>query len=300
LLVPAEFTLAQLHDVLQAAVGWENCHLHEFLIGRQRFGVPDPDDRLMGGPAYIHERKVHLSDVFNKPGVKAEYIYDFGDGWEHAVIVEKILAPEAGLIYPLCTGGKLHGPPEDCGGIGGFYNFLEAIRDPDHDEHEELLEWIGGSFDPESFSLAAVNQRLRQMFRPSRKTAAKRVAPQSKRAKPVADFLAQSFFSEPGIPRQARKRIRPDEQVPLELNDHERELILKRTLAGYELTNRLRIVPRPGEPPAYRFTLDDLDNLAGHVAAEANHAKDKKLHKQLHRLYVRIAAVLESYTDQEE
>jgi hypothetical protein len=297
LLVPAELTLGQLHDVLQAAMGWENCHLHEFRIGRQRFGVPDPDDRLMGAPACIHERKVHLSDVLHEPGAKAEYTYDFGDSWEHAVMVEKILPPEAGLIYPLCTDGKLHGPPEDCGGIGGFYNFLEAIRDPDHDEHEEMLEWIGGRFDPESFSLAAVNQRLQQKFRPARKTAAKRIAPKPKRATDM-DFLARSFPPASGILPQARKRIRPDEKVPLELNDNERELILKHTFAGDELTNRLRIVPKPGESPIYGFNLDDLDDLAGYVAAEANHAKNKKLQKELQRLFSRIAAVLESYTDE--
>ncbi len=175
LLVPAEFTLEQLHDVLQVAMGWEDCHLHEFRIGRQRFGVPDPDDGLMGLPSCIHERKARLADVLTRPGAKAEYTYDFGDSWEHAVTFEKILTLEAGLIYPLCTAGKLHGPPEDCGGIGGFYNLLEALSDPDHDQHEEMLDWIG-SFDPESFSVAAVNQQLHQMFRPARKTAAKRAA----------------------------------------------------------------------------------------------------------------------------
>jgi Plasmid pRiA4b ORF-3-like protein len=186
LLVPAELTLAQLHDVLQAAMGWENCHLHEFRIGRHRFGVPDPNDRLMGGAGCVNERKARLFEVFGKVGAKGEYTYDFGDTWEHAVTVEKILMPDAGLIYPLCTDGKLHGPPEDCGGIGGFYHLLEAIRDPDHDEHEELLEWIG-SFDPEAFSVAAINQQLRRKFRPARKTAAKRVPPKPKHARSGAE-----------------------------------------------------------------------------------------------------------------
>jgi hypothetical protein len=181
-LVPSDFTLAQLHDVLQAAMGWEDCHMHEFRIGLQRFGVPDPDERLMGMAPCIHERKARLADVLNKLGAKAEYTYDFGDGWDHAIVVEHILTPEAGVVYPLCTDGKLHGPPEECGGIGGFYNFLEAIGDPDHPEHEELLEWIGGSFDPELFSAERVNQRLRQMFRQASKTAAKPVAPKSKHA----------------------------------------------------------------------------------------------------------------------
>jgi len=101
-----------------------------------------------------------------------------------------------------------------------------------------------------------------------------------------------------GITTKDRKQIATDEKVALELSDRERGLIMKHTFAGDELTDRLRIVPRPGEPPAYRFTLDDLDELAGYVAAEANHAKVKKLEKELRRLYARIAAVLESYTDE--
>jgi hypothetical protein len=138
------------------------------------------------------------------------------------------------------------------------------------------------------------NQRLQQKFRSARKTAAKRIAPKPKRATDM-DFLARSFSPASGILPQARKRIRPDEKVPLELNDHERELIVKHTFAGDELTNRLRIAPRPGGSPIYGFNLDDL---AGYVAAEANHAKNKKLQRELQRLFSRIAAVLESYTDE--
>jgi hypothetical protein len=100
-------------------------------------------------------------------------------------------------------------------------------------------------------------------------------------------------------PTSARKRIAPDEKVPLKLSEGERELILKHTFAGDDLTDRLRVVPRPGEPPLYRFTLDGPDELAAYVAAEANHAKVKKLEKELHQLYVRIATVLDSYTDED-
>jgi hypothetical protein len=99
--------------------------------------------------------------------------------------------------------------------------------------------------------------------------------------------------------RRERKRIQPDERVPLDLNDRERELILQHTFAADQLRHRLCIVPGSGESSAYRFTLDDLDDLAGSVAAEANHAKDKKLRKQLSHLFDRIRAVLESYTDEE-
>lgn len=133
--------------------------LHEFRIGGRRFGVP----RFMAGSACVNERKVRLCDVLDNGG-KAEYTYDFGDGWKHSLVVEKVLMPDEGQTYPLCVDGKLHGPPENCGGIGGFYRFLEAIADPNHEEHEDMLEWIGGSFDPQAFSIDAVNNRLRQKF----------------------------------------------------------------------------------------------------------------------------------------
>ena len=170
LLVPADLTLAQFHDVLQAAVGWDDSHLHEFRIGRQRYGVPDPEDMFMGGSACINERKVRLGEVPGKVGAKAEYTYDFGDSWEHSIVVEKVLAPEPGVVYPLCTAGKGRCPPEDCGGLGGYYNLLDAIQDPDHEQHEELLEWIGGSFDPAAFSVDQVNQKLARLQRRPAKT----------------------------------------------------------------------------------------------------------------------------------
>lgn len=160
LLVPASLTLEQLHDVLQVAMGWDDSHLHDFRIGQKRFGKPDPNDRLMGLPAVANERTMHLFTVLGKVGAKAVYTYDLGDSWEHAIVVEKVLPLEPGVPYPICVGGKLQGPPEDCGGIPGYYNLLEAIRDPAHDEHEEMLDWIGGDFDPEAFSVDDVNQRL--------------------------------------------------------------------------------------------------------------------------------------------
>jgi len=165
LLVPVGLTLEQLHDVLQSAMGWEDCHLHDFRIGQKRFGKPDPNDRLMGLPATGNERTVRLFTVLGKVGAKAVYTYDFGDSWEHAILVEKVLPPEPGVAYPICVGGKLQGPPEDCGGIPGYYNLLEAIRDPAHQEHEEMLDWVGGEFNPETFSAEDVNQRLAPLQR---------------------------------------------------------------------------------------------------------------------------------------
>jgi Plasmid pRiA4b ORF-3-like protein len=160
LLVPSGFTLEDLHSVVQAAMDWDDSHLHEFRVGQKRFGKSHPSDRLMGMDPIGNERTAHLFMVLGKVGARAVYTYDFGDGWEHAIIVEKVLPPESGVAYPVCVGGKLQGPPEDCGGIPGYYNLLEALRDPNHPEHQDLEDWVGGEFNPETFALEEVNRRL--------------------------------------------------------------------------------------------------------------------------------------------
>jgi len=160
LLVPATLTLEQLHDVLQLAFGWEDCHMHEFRIGQKRFGKPDPDDRLIG-----NEHAARLFSVLGRVGAKAVYTYDFGDDWEHSITVEKILPLAASHSYPVCVGGKRHGPPEDCGGVPGFYNLLQAIANPKHRQHKESSDWLGDEFDPEAFSVEDVNQRLAYLTR---------------------------------------------------------------------------------------------------------------------------------------
>jgi hypothetical protein len=175
LLVPADLTLEQLHDVLQRVMGWEDCHMHEFRIGQQRFGKPDPMEQAFGAPRTANEGTARLSSVLGRVATKAMYTYDFGDSWEHQIVVEKRLAPEPGRAYPTCLAGERHGPPEDCGGISGFYNLLEAISDPEHEQHEELLDWLGDVFDPEAFSVAEVNRRLAALQRRRNKaTAGKR------------------------------------------------------------------------------------------------------------------------------
>lgn len=159
LLVPGDTTLADLHDIIQVAMGWEDYHLHQFIIQGEYYGEPSPDDLFD-----VHdERKVTLRQIAPHEGFRFRYEYDFGDGWLHQILVEKILPPEPGQFYPVCIAGKQACPPEDVGGIWGYYEFLEAIQDPDHPEHEDYLEWIGGEFDPEAFDLEAVNQGLRAM-----------------------------------------------------------------------------------------------------------------------------------------
>jgi hypothetical protein len=155
LLVPADITLAELHGVLQVSMGWTNSHLHQFLLGDESYGVPDPD-----GPVEVHdERKARLGGLV-AAGDGFFYEYDFGDGWQHEIVVEKSAPPEKGVPYPVCVGGERACPPEDCGGSYGYQNLIEALADPKHDEHEELKEWVGGSFDVEAFDVREVNAAL--------------------------------------------------------------------------------------------------------------------------------------------
>jgi hypothetical protein len=170
LLVPAEVTLAQLHDVLQTAMGWEDGHMHEFFIGQRRFGRPDPEDRLMGMPSVENERTVRLSGILGRVGSKAIYTYDFGDSWEHSIVLEKRLPDDPNMTYPVCTDGQLACPPEDCEGIPGFYDLVEALGDPNHERHEEMLDWIGDAVDPQAFSIDNVNRMLASLRKHRHKT----------------------------------------------------------------------------------------------------------------------------------
>jgi len=111
------------------------------------------------------EGKAPLSSVLGRVGAKARYTYDFGDSWEHGIVLEKRLPADPDTAYPVCTGGQLACPPEDCGGIPGFYGLLDTIGDPSHDRHEESLDWLGDDFDPKAFSVDDVNRRLAFLHR---------------------------------------------------------------------------------------------------------------------------------------
>jgi len=161
-------TLAQLHTILQIVMGWEDYHLHEFVIGRRLYSVPDPDDD-MNERKVVDESHVPLGEVVPRVGTKFAYLYDFGDSWEHDLILEAILLPETTAQYPTCIGGERRAPPEDVGGITGYEEYLAVLADPEHEEHGNMLQWRG-QFDPESFAPDQVNQGLRKKFR-SRKMA---------------------------------------------------------------------------------------------------------------------------------
>ena len=159
LLVPASMTLAKLHDVLQTAMGWHDCHMHEFRAGERHFGRPDPEDISMGMQVE-NERNIRLSSVLRRPGAKLIYTYDFGDNWEHAIVLEKLLPLLPDMTSPTCIDGSLACPPDDCGGIPGFYELLDALADPNHEQHQEMRDWVGDDFDPQAFSVEEVNRKL--------------------------------------------------------------------------------------------------------------------------------------------
>jgi hypothetical protein len=169
-LVPGEMTLGRLHDVIQIVMGWQDCHLHQFRIGSKSFGPPEPA-LVEDDPLWRDESNVRLSNVLRGAGAKAEYNYDFGDDWQHTLAVEKVLVPNAETVYPVCIAGKRSGPPEDCGGVGGYDNLIDVLQDPDDPEHVEMLEWLGGYFDPEAFSIGDVNRALAPLQRRRAKSA---------------------------------------------------------------------------------------------------------------------------------
>jgi len=279
-------TFAQLHRVLQIVMGWEDCHLYEFRINGNIYAVPALDDERK----IIDVKRTRIRDVVQHVGTEFEYVYDLGDYWQHDLLLEDILQPAPDTPYPRCIAGERNCPPEDVGGSAGYEDYLEAMADPKHEEHEDMIGWRG-PFDPEAFSVEKINGQLEKKFRPVRQKAVS--------ATSHSASLLHALLSGSDGPEKKQIRIKPNETVPIELNERERELI-RNTFADEDLTGRLRVVPKPGERPIFRFTLDDLDELAGFVAFEANHAKNKRLEKEWDHLYGRIEDLLEGYTDQDD
>jgi hypothetical protein len=160
--VPGSITLVKLHRVLQVVMGWADYHLHQYIVDGVFYGTRDPEFEAIGTET-LNERGVKLYQIAPGVGSRFVYEYDFGDGWQHQVVVEKLLPPGAGVRYPICITGKRACPPEDVGGIWSYSDLLEAIRDPAHPEHREMLQWAGGSFDPEAFDLEEVNDALKRV-----------------------------------------------------------------------------------------------------------------------------------------
>ncbi len=167
--LPAGATLALLHDVIQVVVGWQDYHLHHFEIGGTRYGRAAPED-----PELADERKLTLARLA-ETGLRAfEYVYDYGDDWHCALVLEAFSAAPPGVACPRLVEGARCGPPEDVGGPWGYSDFLEAIADRTHARHAELTEWIGGAFDPGAFDVAEMNRALARLAPKARKPRARR------------------------------------------------------------------------------------------------------------------------------
>lgn len=164
--VPSGITLDRLHDVIQIVMGWEDCHLHRFEIGRRGFTeLCDGLDQVCGED----ESGVRLHEVVTDSKQKFLYDYDLGDGWHHTITVVQIMLVPAGHAVDIaCTGGKRACPPEDTGGAMGYAEFAEVMSDRRHPDHKSAVEWHGGRFDPEAFDGDAVNRALARYARHAR------------------------------------------------------------------------------------------------------------------------------------
>jgi hypothetical protein len=184
ILVPSDLRLDRLHTVIQSVMGWDDCHLHEFSNGVRgpgelRFGRPMPGDGFLladPGPPLRDERKATLMDLAPAKGSRFRYWYDFGDDWFHDVRVKDLAEAQPGAPSLRCLKAEGACPPEDCGGPPGYAHLLEVLRDPAHQEHEEVRDWIG-DWDAERYDIAAVNRQLAALLarwsRPARKKARK-------------------------------------------------------------------------------------------------------------------------------
>jgi hypothetical protein len=158
LLVPGGFTLDRLHRVIQYAMGWGDYHLHQFEINGVQYGVPDPDELL----EVCDELDVRLDAVTAK-GTRFRYTYDFGDWWDHEIVVEDVLPAEPDRPYPHCVDGERACPPEDVGGPSGYADLLDALADRDHPRHAAMQEWLGRAFEPEAFDADRATTLLRRL-----------------------------------------------------------------------------------------------------------------------------------------
>lgn len=164
-LVDRGISFYEFHCVLQLVFGWKNSHLFEFRykncrISEQSEGFDDDD---FGDSTFVDSIFVSLGAFLIKENQEFIYEYDFGDGWEHEIIVEKLLPEDPKQKYPVCIGGELNCPPEDCGGTHGFKQLLKIIADKKHPEHKEMMNWVGKKYDPKYFDKDAANKKLKYL-----------------------------------------------------------------------------------------------------------------------------------------
>jgi hypothetical protein len=155
-LVPADHHLGHLHFVIQMAMGWTNSHLHQFKISGIKYASPNYEEL----PNNVKNEKMYKLSALLNDGSSFQYDYDFGDGWRHDIVVEKVLPQGKKDACPVCLAGENACPPDDCGGIDGYYELLKIIKDPKHPEYEEKSVWLG-EFDPAGFNIKEVNAALK-------------------------------------------------------------------------------------------------------------------------------------------
>lgn len=158
--VDSNISLYKMHEIIQIVMGWTNSHLHQFIDKDIFYGNSEDDDG--GDTEILDEKKFKINQVMDKPKAKIIYEYDFGDSWYHELTLEKILTKDENSNYPVCLTGAMACPPEDCGGLGGYYNLLDIIKNPEHSEHEDMKEWLGEEFNPEEFDLESINKILKR------------------------------------------------------------------------------------------------------------------------------------------
>jgi hypothetical protein len=164
--VDSDITLNRLHQVLQRVMGWTGTHLHNFKSRDTIYSLPDPE--WEEDLRFQNENRIRLEDVVSDESETFVYEYDFGDGWEHELKLEAILPPDPAESYPVCVAGKRNCPPEDCGGTGGYDDLMHILKTPSHPQHQEMREWLQGGYDPEAFSIMAVNRGLKRLQRKPR------------------------------------------------------------------------------------------------------------------------------------
>ena len=159
--VPLKIRLDRLHEVIQAAMGWTDSHLYEFRVGNAGWGVPDPDG-FYDGP--MDAKKMTLEKLINQTGTRTiQYVYDFGDDWDHSIRIERVGEAAPGVTYPRLLKATGACPPEDVGGAWGYEEFLEALADPDHEQHEDMVHWSSGDFDVEEAGIDSIIERFHRL-----------------------------------------------------------------------------------------------------------------------------------------
>lgn len=159
ILVPSSMKLGDLHVALQVVMGWHDSHLHAFDVGGQQYGDPDMTDDVTS------ENRQTLNGLVKSGVTRFTYTYDFGDNWEHNILIEKAAPANTAKALPACIGGARNCPPEDCGGTWGYGDLLDILANPAHPQYEEQREWLGDDFDPEAFSVAEADAALAAVFR---------------------------------------------------------------------------------------------------------------------------------------